>query len=117
MKEILLAGTIATLLSFFFTPLFIRYLARHGYGQNIRDDGPTTHHVKRGTPTMGGVVLIAAAVIGYFGSHLINGVRVSVSALLVIGLVLGLGFVGLLDDWLKIVKQRSLGLRAKQKLF
>ena len=59
MKEILLAGTIATLLSFFFTPLFIRYLARHGYGQNIRDDGPTTHHVKRGTPTMGGVVRLA----------------------------------------------------------
>ena len=116
MKEILLAGTISTLLSFSLTPLFIRYLASRGYGQNIRDDGPTTHHVKRGTPTMGGVVLIGAAVLGYFASHLINGVRISVSALLVIGLVLGLGFVGLLDDWLKIVKQRSLGLRAKQKL-
>ena len=116
MKEILLAGTVSTLLSFLMTPLFMRFLTMKSYGQNIRDDGPTSHHVKRGTPTMGGVVLIAAAVIGYFGSHLINGVRISVSALLVIGLVLGLGFVGLLDDWLKIVKQRSLGLRAKQKL-
>ncbi len=116
MKEILLAGTISTLLSFALTPTFIRFLAARGYGQQIRDDGPTSHHVKRGTPTMGGVVLVIAAVLGYFTSHLINGVRVSASALLVIGLVLGLGFVGLLDDWLKIVKQRSLGLRAKQKL-
>ncbi len=116
MKEILLAGTIATLLSFSITPLFIRFLASRGYGQNIRDDGPTSHHVKRGTPTMGGVVLVVAAVIGYFASHLINGIRISISALLVIGLVFGLGFVGLLDDWLKIVKQRSLGLRAREKL-
>lgn len=117
MKEILLAGTIATLLSFSITPLYIRFLASRGYGQNVRDDGPTSHHVKRGTPTMGGVVLIAAAVIGYFAAHLINGVRISVSALLVIGLVFGLGFVGLLDDRLKIVKQRSMGLRAREKIF
>jgi phospho-N-acetylmuramoyl-pentapeptide-transferase len=116
MKEILLAGTTSTFLSFFLTPIFIRFLSARGYGQNIRDDGPTSHHVKRGTPTMGGVILIAAAIIGYFTSHLINGVRISVSALLVIGLVLGLGLVGFLDDWLKIVKGRSLGLRAKQKL-
>ena len=100
MKEILLAGTVSTLLSFLMTPLFMRFLTSKSYGQNIRDDGPTSHHVKRGTPTMGGVVLIAAAVIGYFGSHLINGVRISVSAVLVIGLVFGLGFVGLLDDLL-----------------
>ena len=116
MKEILLGATIATLLSFLLTPIFIRFLTARGYGQIIRDDGPTSHHVKRGTPTMGGVVLIAAAIIGYFASHLISGVRISASALLVIGLVLGLGAVGLLDDWLKIVKQRSLGLRVKQKL-
>ena len=103
MKEILLAGTIATLLSFFITPVFIRFLAAKGYGQNIRDDGPTSHHVKRGTPTMGGVVLVSAAIIGYFTSHLIDGVRISISALLVIGLVLGLGFVGLLDDWLRLL--------------
>ncbi len=115
-KEILVAGSVATILSLFLTPAFIRFLARRQYGQNIREDGPTTHHVKRGTPTMGGVVLIFAAITGYFASHLIDGVRVSISALLIIGLVLGLGGVGFLDDWLKIVKQRSLGLRAREKL-
>ncbi len=116
MKEILLSGSVATILSLLVTPLFIRFLASRGYGQNIRDDGPTTHHVKRGTPTMGGVVLLAAAIAGYFTSHLLDGLRVSVSALLVISLALGLGVVGLADDWLKITKGRSLGLQARQKL-
>ena len=116
MKEILLAGSVSTILALFLTPVFIRILAKRGYGQMIRDDGPTTHHVKRGTPTMGGVVLIVASVTGYLSSHLINEVKISASALLVIGLVLGLGAVGFLDDWLKIVKQRSLGLTGWQKL-
>ena len=53
MKGILVAGASATLLSFLLTPILIRLLARRGYGQMIRDDGPQSHHVKRGTPTMG----------------------------------------------------------------
>ncbi|NDE71637.1 MAG: phospho-N-acetylmuramoyl-pentapeptide-transferase [Actinobacteria bacterium] len=116
MRGILVAGLFAFLLSFFLTPLFIKFLARRGYGQQIRDDGPKTHHVKRGTPTMGGVVLVFAAIAGYFISHLITGSDFTTSAFLVIGLVLGLAAVGFLDDWLKVVKQRSLGLRAREKL-
>ena len=116
MRGILISGAVAFLFSFFATPAFIKFLARKGYGQQIRDDGPKTHHVKRGTPTMGGIVLIFATVIGYFTSHLATGAEITVSALLVIGLIVGLGLVGYLDDWLKVVKQRSLGLRAKQKL-
>lgn len=116
MKEILLSGSLSTILALLLTPALIRILVRKGYGQFIRDDGPTSHHVKRGTPTMGGIVLIVASLAGYFGSHMINEVRVSVSALLIIGLVLGLGLVGFLDDWLKILKQRSLGLTGVQKL-
>ena len=117
MKGILLSGAIAAIFAFFGTPALIKILAKKGYGQIIREDGPTTHHVKRGTPTMGGIALIAAVIVGYFASHLITGVTPTTSALLVIGLIVGLGLAGLLDDWLKIVKQRSLGLKAKQKLF
>lgn len=116
MKGILIAGALSTLLSFLFTPALIKILARRGYGQMIRDDGPQSHHTKRGTPTIGGVAIIASATTGYFVSHIVDGVGISVSALLVLGLVFALGAVGFVDDWIKIVKQRSLGLRSKQKL-
>ncbi|NBQ59526.1 MAG: phospho-N-acetylmuramoyl-pentapeptide-transferase [Actinobacteria bacterium] len=116
MRGILLSGGISALFAFFATPALIRFLAKKGYGQIIRDDGPTSHHVKRGTPTMGGLVLIASTLAGYFSSHLITGISTTTSALLVIALIIGLGLVGFIDDWLKIAKQRSLGLNAKQKL-
>ena len=116
MKGILIAGSFSTILSFILTPIFIKVFAKRGYGQVIRNDGPTSHHVKRGTPTMGGIVLLFSALIGYFASHLINGVSISASALLIIGLAVGLGLVGFIDDWLKIIKQRSLGLTGWQKL-
>ena len=114
MKGILIAGALSTLLSFLFTPALIKILARRGYGQMIRDDGPQSHHTKRGTPTIGGVAIIASATTGYFVSHIVDGVGISVSALLVLGLVFALGAVGFVDDWIKIVKQRSLGLTSKQ---
>ena len=116
MRGILLSGGISALFAFFATPALIRFLVKRGYGQIIRDDGPTSHHVKRGTPTMGGLVLIASMLVGYFLSHLITGISTTTSALLVIALIIGLGLVGFIDDWLKVAKQRSLGLNAKQKL-
>jgi phospho-N-acetylmuramoyl-pentapeptide-transferase len=115
-RGILISGLTAFLLSFFLTPLFIKFLSKRGYGQQIRDDGPKSHHVKHGTPTMGGVVLIFATIIGYLVSPLIPEVPVTVSAILVLGLIVGLGLIGFLDDWLKVFKQRSLGLRAKEKI-
>lgn len=117
MKGIVFAGALSILLSFIFTPALIRILSRRGVGQMIRDDGPKTHHVKRGTPTMGGIVLIFSTLAAYFGSHAITGVGITASALLVFGLIIGLGLVGFLDDWLKISRKQSLGLTAKQKLF
>ena len=96
MRGILIAGLFAFLLSFFLTPLFIKFLARRGYGQQIRDDGPQSHHVKRGTPTMGGVVLVISAILGYVISHLITRSDFTSSGFLVIGLILGLAFVGFL---------------------
>jgi len=116
-KEILLSGVIALILSLFGTPLLIKLLAKNGYGQIIRDDGPQSHHTKRGTPTMGGIAIIFSAIGGYLLSHLILGIPLSTSALLVIGLFTALGFVGFVDDYLKVVKQRSLGLNSKQKIF
>ncbi|HEX8767758.1 MAG TPA: phospho-N-acetylmuramoyl-pentapeptide-transferase [Jatrophihabitans sp.] len=116
MRAIVLAGGIALLCTLFGTRVAIRLLVRKGYGQLIRDDGPTTHHVKRGTPTMGGLVIIAAVLIAYFASHLITLTEPSASALLVLFLFTGLGVVGFLDDFIKISKQRSLGLRSKAKI-
>jgi phospho-N-acetylmuramoyl-pentapeptide-transferase len=116
MRSILIAGGFALLLSLFGTPLLIRTLAKRGYGQIIRDDGPSSHHTKRGTPTMGGIIIILAAVIAYLIAHLISGSPITASAALVIGLVIGLGLVGFMDDWLKVSRQKSLGLTSKQKL-
>ena len=99
MKTILAAGGFALLLSLFGTPLLIRALAKKGYGQIIRDDGPSSHHTKRGTPTMGGIIIIFAAVSAYLVAHLISGNAITASAALVIALVVALGFVGFLDDW------------------
>src|SRR5262245_14441786 len=127
MVNILLAGGIALVSSLLVTPLFVRFLVRRGYGQFIRDD-LTQHHYKRGKPTMGGIVIIGAALAGYFGSHLVlmalgaSGTlsvtpgRFTVSALLVLLLLVGMGLVGFLDDYTKISKARSLGLTSKQKL-
>lgn len=117
MKGIVFAGAFSLLLSFIFTPTLIRILAKRGVGQMIRDDGPKTHHVKRGTPTMGGIVLIFSTIIAYFASHLFTGAGVTASAILVMALITGLGLIGFLDDWLKISRKQSLGLTAKQKLF
>jgi phospho-N-acetylmuramoyl-pentapeptide-transferase len=117
MKEILLAGVFALIFSLFGTPALIKLLAKHGYGQMIRDDGPQSHHSKRGTPTMGGIAIILSAISGYALAHLVLGIAFSASALLVISLFTALGLVGFIDDYLKVVKQRSLGLNSKQKIF
>ena len=116
MRQILIAGSIALFFSLFGTPVLISFLARRGYGQIIRDDGPSSHHTKRGTPTMGGIIIIFSAAAAYFIAHLLTGNAISTSALLVLGLMASLGFVGFLDDWLKVSRQKSLGLNAKQKI-
>ncbi|MFJ9953726.1 phospho-N-acetylmuramoyl-pentapeptide-transferase [Streptomyces avermitilis] len=116
MKQILFSGVIGLFLTLVGTPLLIKLLARKGYGQYIRDDGPREHHSKRGTPTMGGIAFILATIIAYFMSKVITGYTPTFSGLLVLGLMVGMGLVGFLDDYIKIVKRRSLGLRAKAKM-
>ncbi|MFJ3668416.1 phospho-N-acetylmuramoyl-pentapeptide-transferase [Streptomyces sp. NPDC090106] len=116
MKQILFAGVIGLFLTLVGTPLLIKLLARKGYGQYIRDDGPREHASKRGTPTMGGIAFIFATVAAYFLAKVITGYTPTYSGLLVLGLMCGMGLVGFLDDYIKIVKRRSLGLRAKAKM-
>ena len=116
MRQILIAGAFALVFALFGTKVLIRILAGKGYGQIIRDDGPSSHHTKRGTPTMGGIIFILAAVFGYLIAHLITGNSVTASALLVMGLVVSLGFIGFLDDWLKVSRQNSRGLPGRYKL-
>jgi phospho-N-acetylmuramoyl-pentapeptide-transferase len=115
-KAVLIASVVSLVVALLGTPMFIKVLVKQGYGQFIRDDGPTSHHTKRGTPTMGGAVIITATVVAYLVAHLATWSRPTVSALLVLFLMAGLGAVGLADDYIKISKQRSLGLRSHEKL-
>ncbi len=116
MRAILVGGGLALLISLLGTRFAITRFTRWGYGQEIRDDGPTSHHTKRGTPTMGGGVIILATVVAYFVAKLLTGGVPSASALLLLFLFVGMGLVGFLDDFIKISKQRSLGLRSKAKM-
>lgn len=112
-------GLILTLLG---TPLFIRFLVQRGYGQFIRDDGPTSHHVKRGTPTMGGAVIILAVLIAYAATHavmLLTGGAAggpTASGMLLLLLMTGMGVVGFFDDAAKITRKQSLGLTPWAKI-
>ncbi len=116
MRTILVAGTISLLLALFGTPLAIRVFSRRGYGQAIREEGPAGHATKRGTPTMGGTVIVVASATGYLAGNIVTGQVPSVSGVLVMMLMAGLGVVGFIDDFIKIYKQRSLGLRSGAKL-
>jgi phospho-N-acetylmuramoyl-pentapeptide-transferase len=116
MRTILLAGGVSLLGTLLGTRWAIALLVNRGYGQFIRDDGPNTHHTKRGTPTMGGIVVLASTILAYALAHLATGAPPTVSGVLVLGLCLALGLVGLADDWIKIRRERNLGLHAKVKL-
>jgi len=115
-RAILFGGGLALIMSLVGTRFAIAVLSSKGYGQEIRDDGPTTHHTKRGTPTMGGIVIILSTVFAYFLAKLITQDVPSASALLLLFLFVGMGIVGFLDDFIKIYKQRNLGLRSKAKM-
>jgi phospho-N-acetylmuramoyl-pentapeptide-transferase len=113
---LLLGAAFSLFFTLFLTPVFIK-LARHlGWGQFIRDDGPQSHHSKRGTPTMGGIVFIVGSGLGYLVGHLVARVPLTLVGLMVFFLMVGLGTVGFIDDFLKTRKQRSLGLTGWAKV-
>lgn len=110
MIALLIAGGVGLGFTLLLTPLFIRLFNRLKWGQFIRDDGPQSHHTKRGTPTMGGIVFILGSIIGYVVGHWVAEEPMTLVGVLVIFLMVGLGFVGFIDDFLKTRNQRSLGL-------
>jgi phospho-N-acetylmuramoyl-pentapeptide-transferase len=118
-KTILVAAVVSLFVSILCTPLVVRYFRARGFGQEIREDGPQSHFSKRGTPTMGGVAIIGATIAGYIAAHIVMAVQrdsgPTLTGLLLLYLMVGLGFVGFLDDFIKLRKQRNLGLRARAK--
>ena len=120
MKLVVLSAIISALVVIVGTPLLIKLLLRHGYSQAIRvsteDEPYPEHEGKRGTPSMGGLAIIIGVVLAYGLVHLIFWTPPSPSGLLILYLMLGLAAVGIADDYLKIFKQRSTGLRARTKL-
>jgi phospho-N-acetylmuramoyl-pentapeptide-transferase len=114
-RPILVAASVSLMLSLIGTPLVIRFFRKHGYGQLIREDGPQAHFVKRGTPTMGGAAIILAALGGYFVATLIFGPAYSAGGLLAMATFAGMGLVGFLDDYIKLRRNRNLGLTKTAK--
>lgn len=110
------SGSVAFFVAVLVTPVWRRYLARRRFGQRIREEGPATHRAKEGTPTMGGVVIVGAAVLGYLVGHIGRSVPYTSGGLLVIGVMIASGLLGLADDYIGIRNARNLGLNKRGKL-
>lgn len=116
MVALLTAGGLSLAFTLFLTPLFIKLFHKLQWGQFIRDDGPQTHHSKRGTATMGGLVVIVGVLVAYFVATWVSQEPPTPSGLLVLFMMVGLGVVGFIDDLLKTRKQQSLGLGGWAKI-
>jgi len=109
--EVLIAGTASLLICIFLSPKFIGFLRAREFGQHIREEGPQEHHAKAGTPTMGGLIIFTAIAVPFF--LLTN---LDARSLGVIGVALACAALGFADDYTKLVKRRSLGLKGRTKL-
>ncbi|HVN51625.1 MAG TPA: phospho-N-acetylmuramoyl-pentapeptide-transferase [Acidimicrobiales bacterium] len=114
MIRLLFAAAIAIAVSLVGTRLLIDWLGRRRIGQPIREDGPTGHMTKAGTPTMGGVAIVAGAGLGWLVSDFFGGTYTR-RGIIVIGTIGLAGLVGLIDDWLKVSRARNLGLNKRTK--
>lgn len=111
MQDLLLAAGTAFIIALIAGPVFIPVLRRLKFGQSIRQEGPERHYAKAGTPTMGGVIILLGLIIS---SVLFAGS--STEVWLALFITIGHGLIGFLDDFIKVVLKRSLGLKARQKL-
>jgi phospho-N-acetylmuramoyl-pentapeptide-transferase len=116
MISLLTAGALALLVAGGLTPLLIGQLRRRGIGQQIREDGPSRHQAKAGTPTMGGLAMVAAVAVGYLVAHFHTGAPFTPAGWVVMMAFVGTGLVGALDDWAKIRNSRNLGLSKRAKI-
>jgi phospho-N-acetylmuramoyl-pentapeptide-transferase len=111
MGRILFGGTAALLICIFLSPKFIAYLRKREFGQHIREDGPAGHLEKAGTPTMGGLLIFLSVSVPFLilSNYEWPAVGVFLAAL-------ACALLGFADDYVKLVRRRSLGLRARTKL-
>jgi phospho-N-acetylmuramoyl-pentapeptide-transferase len=117
LRTLLLSAAVSTAIALLGTPVAIRIFVKRGVGQEIQDELAAAGHAsKRGTPTMGGIVIILASLAGYLTGHLLTADPMTASGLLVLFLMTGMGLVGFVDDFIKVFRRRSLGLRSGQKL-
>ena len=112
MQELLYAAGMAFVIALAVGPLVIPVLRRLKFGQSIREEGPQRHYAKAGTPTMGGVIILAALIV----PTLVFAGK-SAEVWLALFVTVGHGAIGFVDDFIKVVRKRSLGLKARQKLF
>jgi phospho-N-acetylmuramoyl-pentapeptide-transferase len=111
MGEVLIGGTAALLICVFLSPRFIAFLRVREFGQNIREEGPEGHHSKAGTPTMGGIIIFLAVSLPFLilSDYSLRSIGVYVVAILC-------ALLGFADDYTKIIRRRSLGIRGRTKL-
>ena len=115
MLGLLVSGGVALWTAILVTPFLIRYFRSRQMGQHIREDGPASHSVKAGTPTMGGIAIVGSVVFGYAIGHVGTEIRFSRTGYLVVGAVVAFGLIGYLDDYIKVHQRRSLGLNKRAK--
>jgi phospho-N-acetylmuramoyl-pentapeptide-transferase len=111
MGEVLIAGTASLLICIFLSPKFISFLRRREFGQQIREEGPQEHHAKAGTPTMGGIIIFTAIAVPFLLLTDFDPRSVGV-----FGVAVACALLGFADDYVKVARRRSLGLRGRTKL-
>ncbi|MCK4178207.1 phospho-N-acetylmuramoyl-pentapeptide-transferase [Aciditerrimonas ferrireducens] len=114
MVSLMLSGGVALIVALAATSGLIGWLAQRRIGQQIREDGPKRHLAKAGTPTMGGLAILAGVLAGYLVAHL-DDVGFSRAGILVVATTVAAGGIGLVDDWIKVRHRRSLGLNKRAK--
>ena len=114
MKDLLIAAGVSLLVAMLGTPLLISEMRVRGIGQQIREDGPSGHFSKAGTPTMGGLAIMGAALIGYAVAHI--STAFTTRGIVGVLTICAAALVGFIDDWMKVTRQRSLGLNKRAKM-